>query len=36
MRLHLTGKYKYAILYLPKGSKCKLNFERGLYHEKNF
>lgn len=34
--LRLTSKCKYAILYLPKGSKCKLNFERGLYHEKDF
>jgi hypothetical protein len=34
--LRLTSKYKYAILYLPKGSKCKLNFERGLYYEKDF
>ena len=32
--LRLTSKCKYAILYLPKGSKCKLNFERGLYHGK--
>lgn len=34
--LRLTSKCKYAILYLPKGSKCKLNFERGLYYEKDF
>lgn len=34
--LRLTSKCKYAILYLPKGSKHKLNFERGLYHEKDF
>ena len=34
--LRLTSKCKYVILYLPKGSKCKLNFERGLYHEKDF
>jgi hypothetical protein len=34
--LRLTSKCKYAILYLPKGSKYKLNFERGLYHEKDF
>ena len=34
--LRLTSKCKYAILYLPKGSKYKLNFERGLHHEKDF
>ena len=34
--LRLTSKCKYAILYLPKGSKCKLNFERGSYYEKDF
>ena len=34
--LRLTSKCKYVILYLPKGSKCKLNFERGLYYEKDF
>lgn len=34
--LRLTSKCKCAILYLPKGSKCKLNFERGLYYEKDF
>jgi hypothetical protein len=31
--LRLTSKCKYAILYLPKGSKRKLNFERGLHYE---
>ena len=31
--LRLTSKCKYAILYLPKGSKRKLNLERGLYYE---
>ena len=34
--LRLTSKCKYAILYLPKGSKYKSNFERGLYYEKDF
>nr|DAT99879.1 MAG TPA: hypothetical protein [Caudoviricetes sp.] len=33
MYLRLTSKCKYAILYLPKGSKRKLNFERGLHYE---
>ena len=32
--LRLTSKCKYAILYLLKGSKRKLNFERGLHHGK--
>lgn len=31
--LLLTSKCKYAILYLPKGSKRKLDFERGLHYE---
>lgn len=31
--LRLTSKCKYAILYLPKRSKRKLNFERGLHYE---
>lgn len=33
LHLRLTSKCKYAILYLPKGSKRKLNFERGLHYE---
>ena len=31
--LRLTSKCKYAILYLPKGSKCKSNLERGFYND---
>lgn len=34
LHLRLTNKCKYAILYLPKGGKCKSNLERGFYNDK--